>query len=162
MRAITIRQPWAQLILDGLKNFECRGYDVPLKLIGQRIAIHAGKNVDEGAAQAFGYIAPDMPTSAVVGTAVIAGSYDCRIVGSGVRIGSECDEFRVMEAVKGSRGPSGPDWPGVRIDSVLARAIIAYGRGPDGHIRLWWFTDIQPLKPIVPAKGHQGFWEWEQ
>ena len=43
MRALTLHQPWAQLMAWGLKNIETRSWAVPRNLIGQRIAIHAGK-----------------------------------------------------------------------------------------------------------------------
>ena len=25
---------------------------------------------------------------------------------------------------------------------------------------LWFLEDIEPLKPPIPAKGRQGFWDW--
>jgi hypothetical protein len=40
--AITIWQPWATLIAIGAKPFEFRSWPVPARLIGQRIAVHAG------------------------------------------------------------------------------------------------------------------------
>ncbi len=43
MRALTLHQPWAQLMAWGLKNIETRSWAAPRNLIGQRIAIHAGK-----------------------------------------------------------------------------------------------------------------------
>lgn len=42
MKALTIWQPWASLIMMGAKPFEFRGWKPPSSLIGQRIAIHAG------------------------------------------------------------------------------------------------------------------------
>ena len=43
MRALTLHQPWAQFIVWGLKNIETRSWPAPRNLIGERIAIHAGK-----------------------------------------------------------------------------------------------------------------------
>ena len=43
MRALTLHQPWAQLMVWGLKNIETRSWPAPSNIIGQRIAIHAGK-----------------------------------------------------------------------------------------------------------------------
>ena len=43
MRALTLDQPWVQLMAWGLKNIETRSWPAPRILIGQRIAIHAGK-----------------------------------------------------------------------------------------------------------------------
>lgn len=42
MKALTIWQPWASLIMMGAKPYEFRGWKPPRSLIGQRLAIHAG------------------------------------------------------------------------------------------------------------------------
>lgn len=44
MKALTIRQPWASLIALGVKHIETRSWRAPQSLIGQTIAIHAGKH----------------------------------------------------------------------------------------------------------------------
>lgn len=41
MKALTIWQPWASLIIAGAKPYEFRGWRPPRALIGQRIVIHA-------------------------------------------------------------------------------------------------------------------------
>lgn len=43
MKALTVWQPWASLIVEGAKPYEFRGYRPPRSLIGQRVVIHAGK-----------------------------------------------------------------------------------------------------------------------
>jgi hypothetical protein len=40
--ALTIWQPWASLVLAGAKPIEWRGYPFPVRMVGSRIAIHAG------------------------------------------------------------------------------------------------------------------------
>lgn len=42
MKALTIWQPWASLIMLGAKPYEFRGWKPPRSIIGQRLAIHAG------------------------------------------------------------------------------------------------------------------------
>jgi hypothetical protein len=42
MKALTIWQPWASLIMAGAKPVEWRGWPCPRWIVGQRIAIHAG------------------------------------------------------------------------------------------------------------------------
>lgn len=44
MKALTIRQPYATLIALGVKTIETRSWRAPQALIGQTIAIHAGKH----------------------------------------------------------------------------------------------------------------------
>ena len=41
MKVLTIKQPWAYLIADGIKDIENRTWKCPEKYIGQRILIHA-------------------------------------------------------------------------------------------------------------------------
>jgi hypothetical protein len=41
MKALTVWQPWASLIIAGAKPFEFRGWRAPRSMIGQRIVIHA-------------------------------------------------------------------------------------------------------------------------
>ena len=44
VKALTIRQPWATLIALGVKTIETRSWRAPQALIGQTLAIHAGKH----------------------------------------------------------------------------------------------------------------------
>lgn len=46
MKALTIKQPWASLIMFGGKDIENRDWAAPRYLIGQRIAIHSSKKID--------------------------------------------------------------------------------------------------------------------
>ena len=49
MKAITIKQPWASLIVSGLKDIENRTWSCPKKYLGKRVLIHAAKtSVKEG------------------------------------------------------------------------------------------------------------------
>jgi len=50
--ALTVWQPWAALIVEGPKDVENRRKHPPRFLLGQTIAIHAGKTFDD-AAEAF-------------------------------------------------------------------------------------------------------------
>ena len=46
MKAITIKQPWASLIVHGIKDNENRTWPCPDKYIGQRVLIHASLKPD--------------------------------------------------------------------------------------------------------------------
>ena len=46
MKAITLHEPWASLIVAGKKTIETRNWSPPDDLIGETIAIHAGKNLE--------------------------------------------------------------------------------------------------------------------
>lgn len=47
MKAITIKQPWASLIVHGIKDIENRTWTCPKKYIGQRVLIHASAKPDK-------------------------------------------------------------------------------------------------------------------
>ena len=50
MKALTLWQPWASLVIEGAKPYEFRGWRPPSWLIGQRIVIHAAtKKIDRDA-----------------------------------------------------------------------------------------------------------------
>lgn len=46
MYALTVRRPWAHLIIHCGKNIENRSWKISDRIIGQRIAIHAGRGDD--------------------------------------------------------------------------------------------------------------------
>lgn len=47
--AITIKQPWAYAVAHGHKNVENRSKPPPKAVLNQRVAIHAGKAIDQDA-----------------------------------------------------------------------------------------------------------------
>ena len=65
MKALTISQPFASMIISGIKWVENRTWSAPSSVVGQRIAIHAGKGRQY-------LIAKDLlqyPTGAILATA---------------------------------------------------------------------------------------------
>jgi hypothetical protein len=79
MRALSIRQPYAELILRGIKVIEYRSR--PTRIIGERFYIYAARK--SGDMQGFtdiGCTPGDLPTGLIVGTACIAA---CTRNGSG-------------------------------------------------------------------------------
>jgi len=147
VKALTIWQPWASLIVAGAKPYEFREWPAPRWVQGQRIAIHAGARSVRRAelADLLNRLASDiawttglrpeialpllerwwrapqlLPLASVLGTAVL---------GTPRRSGEITGEFG------GPKDRPGGNWA-------------------------WPLTDIRPLEPIVPAKGAQGFWDW--
>lgn len=77
---LTVRQPWAHLIVTGQKDIENRSW--PTKLRG-RVLIHAAKTVDRDAYDSLRPLADvampdlaDMPRQAIVGSVMIDGCVD--------------------------------------------------------------------------------------
>ncbi|MCG6115056.1 MAG: ASCH domain-containing protein [Mesorhizobium sp.] len=151
MKALTIWQPWASLIMAGAKPYEFRGWPAPRSLRGQRIAIHAGARPVRKAevadlimslrsAEAWttalrpeialpilerAYSRPGaLPLASILGTAIL---------GEPRRASEIVEEF------------------GARLNDS----------DRDQHSNWAWpLTEIEPLEPFQPAKGAQGFWEW--
>lgn len=74
MRVITIKQPWATLIIKGYKEYEFRGWKT--KYRGE-ILIHAGKGIDKEAIKRFEYLNLTYPKGCIIGKCTIT---DCVLV----------------------------------------------------------------------------------
>jgi len=153
MKALTVWQPWASLIIAGLKPYEFRGWRVPRSLIGQRIVIHAAARAPKRGeiASLFGALfhggqgaaetclhppaivllkewslgQRELVLSAGLGTAVLGEPRN------GIEI---AEEFGVPRANDSDR---------------------------DEHANWGWpMLDVEPWAEPVPMKGAQGFWSW--
>lgn len=154
MPALTIYQPWATLIVEGLKPYEFRAWDFRSRypsLVGKRIAIHAGarpvvrNEVADLLRQLFSNAARD--TGLIVEPAI-----------------------KLLERVHLSRAI-------LPLSSVLGTAILGEPtKNPivDGRPLIadsdrledcnfgWPLTEIERFEPPVPARGAQGFWRWRK
>jgi hypothetical protein len=139
MKAISLWQPWASLMVIGLKKNETRSWATKYRGL---LAIHASKKVVPFK-DAFGHLPvtlqkflmdrivehygcySNLPTGAVLGTVNVKGCVD-----------TEFGRF------------------------VSGETELACGDYTDG--RFAWLTDdsFKFDKPI-PAKGMQGFWNWD-
>lgn len=140
MKAITLHEPWASLIRDGRKTVETRDWPAPFFLVGERIAIHAGKKVD----REFLLSVSPMPVhpGRVVATATLRGQMQVEVINE-----HGCGGHLVKSIV----------------GRATTRTYIRPDRFGDFSVGrwLWILTDIQPLDPPILATGHQGFWNWD-
>lgn len=147
MPAITIWQPWAGLIIRGIKPIENRAWKPPAKLLGQRIAIHAGKKYDRDAElldRVYDAVnhggAPQSiachKLGAVLGTARLVGVV--RWVSCGI-IRTTADGTLHIDS---SEVP-GFEWWDHRYNQ--------FG---------WLLDEVKEFDEPVPAVGHQGIWYW--
>lgn len=74
MKALTIRQPWAELILRGRKPFELRTWRTKYRGL---LVIHAAAKMDAWDAQHFGLNPEKLTTSAFVGFAILSDVRPC-------------------------------------------------------------------------------------
>lgn len=129
--ALTVRQPWANAIAYGTKRVENRGWMLPERVVGQLIAIHAGKGHDMGVAAPPGCSWPeaDLPLGAVVAVAEVIGCHHAdTCVG-----GATTDEL-------GTRG------------HLWCSPWAVRGQF---HIEL---ASVRPLPDPVPCRGMLGLW----
>lgn len=146
MRALTVYRPVDEPMALGIKPIENRPKPPPRSLLGEYIAIHAGKIWDEDMASfctKAGYVNQlDLRESHarrmhVVGVARVVGWQDQRIrhVGGAMELGGRCTAFQGwhfhVEQIHNS-----PWW-----------------LGPVGIL----LTDAFPIDP-VPCRGMQGYW----
>lgn len=68
MKAITIKQPWATLIMEGYKEYEFRTWKT--KYRGE-ILIHAGKSLDKKAMKRFEHLNLEYPVGKIIAKATI-------------------------------------------------------------------------------------------
>ena len=69
MKVITIKQPWATLIVEGYKRFEFRSWKTNYR---GDILIHAGKGIDKEAMECLKKYLPDeIPLGKIIGKATL-------------------------------------------------------------------------------------------
>lgn len=79
MKVITIKQPFATLIAEGLKEYEFRTWKI--KYRGD-ILIHAGKGVDKKAMERYKHLNLEYPSGCIIAKAKIT---DCIFIDNDVR-----------------------------------------------------------------------------
>lgn len=63
MKVITLKQPWATLVAEGLKKYEFRSWKLNYK---GEILIHAGKGIDKDAMKRFEHLNLEYPHSRIL------------------------------------------------------------------------------------------------
>ena len=75
MKVLTIKQPWATLIMQGNKRYEFRSWQT--KYRGE-LLIHAGKGIGKEAMKRLAkYIPKDMPTGKILGKVTLVDCIKC-------------------------------------------------------------------------------------
>ena len=85
MKVITLKQPWATLVAEGLKKYEFRSWKFNYR---GEILIHAGKGVDKEAMKKFEHLNLNYPRSRIIAKVKIL---DC------VKLDKEINENIIRE-----------------------------------------------------------------
>ena len=147
MYAITLWQPWAQLIADGVKRYETRSWKPPRHLIGKRIAIHAAKRKvreqdlpNEVAWRIYIGYGPRwherIPYGAIVATAMLVDVFHIK------EVQPDCLKVEVLSR------------PGLHT-SISIDPLGDYSPGR----YVWSLIDIKRLDSPVEVKGMQRLWK---
>jgi hypothetical protein len=180
VKALTIRQPWASLIALGVKHIETRSWRASQSLIGQTIAIHAGKHRPKDVWCSFmndPVFPPELaplydygkcvdpqesndgewwryrwggPLGAVVATATLA---DCLPM---VEMNGDDERDGTCVVLNGTKAHIDHEGE-FRLTDIADQ--LPFGDFQPGRWA-WMLTNVQPCDP-VPAKGKQGLWEWQ-
>jgi hypothetical protein len=143
MRAFSLTQPWASLVVFHEKKWETRSFRLPRHLYGVEIALHASKGFPryarelvndsftfEAALRRHGITKPgDLPLGVILGTITF----------------DKCEPTSLL-ATRASR-----DWYG------LPAQEYDFGNYDEGRYA-WRVARVRRLVEPVPCKGSLGFW----
>jgi hypothetical protein len=169
VKAITLHQPWASLVALGVKTVETRSWPAPLPMLGQPLAIHAGRTK-------VGY--PDVPMevwSPLCGSTPGLLRDDVRPLPLGAVVATcrlaAC--VPMVHLVTAMVNPESVPWPNVQLNGPdVASFVQADGactdlgpQRPYGDFRsgrwAWMLEDIVRINPPIPARGRQRVWNWD-
>lgn len=168
MKALTIWQPWASLIMIGAKPYEFRSWQPPSWLVGKRLAIHAGARPIK---------------ASEVRALVMALKGNENLTNPCLHKDAALPMLeRVLAALKKSPDTlfGTAEQLTLPISHVLGSVVVGtpkrgdecakefgFDAGNDsdreGTFNWGWpMLDIQHAQPPIAAKGAQGLWDWKE
>ena len=139
MKALTVYQPWATLIVEGFKPREFRIWPAPQTMVGQRIVIHAAKR--------------PMRAAELRDILTYVTSTD------GTRDGIDPRAHDLLEKVW-RREVDLPMSAGIGT-ATLGSSRKVDRAGDDGEPMFAWpMIDVEKWGAPQPANGARRFWEW--
>lgn len=140
MRGLTLIRPWSDAIVHGPKRVENRPWCPPRWMLGQRIALHAGKKyLTPGMTPDWTQRPPAETPQGIVGVATIAGWLD-------TRDGRPVAQARETHPLGKGRFRD--------LHRVLRLDRDPWWCGPVG----WLLDEVQALPEPVPCRGMLGLW----
>lgn len=166
MKALTIWQPWASLIMAGAKPYEFRGWRAPRSLIGQRIVIHASaRKIDRKDAwemyQVLTHRDRDEDFVRWAAETCLVPEKAIPVLGMAWRPAVPL-AFRLPLAAGLGTAILGEPRNGIEIAEEFG-VPRANDSDRDEHANWGWpLTDIEVWDEPIPMKGRQGFWNWPE
>ncbi len=166
MKALTVYQPWASLIMAGAKPYEFRGWRAPRSLIGQRVVIHASvRKIDVKEAWTLHKILEHRDRDADF---VRWAAETCLVPEKALPVLGLAWRPAVPRCVQLPLGAGlgtailGEPRNGIEIAEEFG-VPRANDSDRDEHANWGWpFTDIEIWDEPIQMKGKQGFWNWPE
>ena len=129
MRVVTLKQPWASLVANGLKIYEFRNMNYSYR---GKILIHAGKGIDKDAMDRVKDYNLDYPQSRIIAEVEIV---DC------IKVDKKFNEMinKLKSPVYGIKDRTGYVW---KLDNIKKLNINKIFNGKQGI----WYVDLESLK----------------
>lgn len=150
MRALTIWQPWASLVMIGAKPFEFRRWDYRTRqpsLERQRIVIHAGARPVRPVEVEDIIARLDDRVSSLI-------AKKARPLLERLRSAYKCQGVLELSAGLGTVVLGKPRHVSSLFNSPADSDRI------DHHMWAWPMLDVEPFSAPAPMRGMQGFWQW--
>jgi hypothetical protein len=146
MKALTVWEPWASLIIIGAKPFEFRKWPAPASIVGERIVIHSSKR--------------EMRRDEVRDLLDRLDDPD-----GGHALKPEVARPFLEDLARGRQLLEGYGL-GTVVLGAPKRAIEVFSTIGDSdrvdhNVFAWPMLDVKPFESPVLARGAQGFWIWE-
>jgi hypothetical protein len=159
--ALTLHRPWARYVATGQKRIENRPWAPPAKMLGETIAIHAGKKWDPDAANFIGEVLGTKPSlwpaadslrlypEGIIGTAKIV-TWFALSKGEDPRaaIGRRLIGRELESRMFGNDLSPAPDW------AVLTELDRQFSFGSC----CWVLREARMLANPIPCRGFQKLW----
>lgn len=146
IKALTIWQPWATLIMIGAKPWEWRCWEAPKWVIGQRIVIHAGAR-------------PVRPVEVydlleeltLGGTSLVVHSARALLLNT----------HRKSYPLAAGLGTAVLKQPIAALDWAVMHDKSGLDSDRINHSKWAWpLIEITPFPQPIPCRGAKGFWNW--
>ena len=150
MKALTVWQPWASLVVIGAKPYEYRKWPAPASLVGQRIVIHAGAYTPK--LEDFRELIDRLGTFEAGGMVEKLARPFLEECIRETRKMPVCRDIPVLRAGVGEATLGQP-----------VRCIDLYNGDPRVDEDMWAWPMLEPKRWVKPVwcKGGQKFWDWQ-
>jgi hypothetical protein len=156
MRAITLTQPWCGLMAAGIKRIENRTRPlIRREMIGQDIAFHASREIDEGVYERIDELSPGLCRAYTGSTPAIGDWWHLSRTTSAVTHVATLVDVLTID----NNDDADDDHRGREFDQALARGTVTEDQwrwyfGRVGYV----FNNERVLQAPVPCRGWQGSW----